>query len=158
MRENTKTFIGNPCKHGHDGTRYVKTRLCVECTHRRSRNHYEKNREYRIEKQKEWLANNPEKAAEWHKKRKKVHYQNNKEVYLSYVHKRRAKIAENGGSYTVSDIQTLFSNQKGFCNICNCHLTSFEIDHIVPISKGGSNNPDNLQLLCRSCNRKKGNK
>jgi 5-methylcytosine-specific restriction endonuclease McrA len=30
------------------------------------------------------------------------------------------------------------------------------IDHIIPVSRGGTNDVDNLRLLCRSCNSKKG--
>lgn len=35
---------------------------------------------------------------------------------------------------------------------------SVEIDHILPRSKGGENTPENLQCLCKYCNRSKGNK
>ena len=33
--------------------------------------------------------------------------------------------------------------------------TTLEIDHIVPVSKGGRNNLSNLQTLCKACNRAK---
>ena len=33
--------------------------------------------------------------------------------------------------------------------------TSLEIDHILPVAKGGTNDIDNLQTLCKECNRMK---
>lgn len=32
------------------------------------------------------------------------------------------------------------------------------IDHVKPVSKGGTNTMDNVQILCYSCNRRKGNR
>ncbi|MGM0183447.1 hypothetical protein IGK74_002412 [Enterococcus sp. AZ150] len=37
-------------------------------------------------------------------------------------------------------------------------LLLLEIDHIIPVSKGGLSTPDNLQTLCWKCNRTKSNK
>jgi hypothetical protein len=34
---------------------------------------------------------------------------------------------------------------------------SLQFDHILPISRGGSDEPDNLRVLCRSCNLARGN-
>ncbi len=49
------------------------------------------------------------------------------------------------------------------CQICgdNIHKNPdiiLEVDHIIPVSKGGETVEYNLQTLCRTCNRKKSNK
>ncbi|AXO24462.1 HNH endonuclease [Mycobacterium avium] len=49
------------------------------------------------------------------------------------------------------------------CRYCSVSLAAephllLEVDHIVPISKGGMSTPDNLQTLCWRCNRTKSNK
>ena len=38
------------------------------------------------------------------------------------------------------------------------HYRAFEVDHVIPQSRGGTDHIDNLQLLCNSCNRIKGNR
>lgn len=54
-------------------------------------------------------------------------------------------------------------NPEGKFQCAHCGLTGnnrlgFEVDHITPMNKGGKSVPENLQILCRSCNRKKSDK
>ena len=52
----------------------------------------------------------------------------------------------------------LFGKQEGHCGGCRMMFPfrNFEIDHVIPRAKGGSDHVDNLQLLCGACNRAKG--
>lgn len=58
------------------------------------------------------------------------------------------------------DKRTVYERQKGICPICNEHfgLREMEADHITPWSEGGKTVLENLQMLCRECNRRKSNK
>lgn len=72
---------------------------------------------------------------------------------------RRARLRGAKGSYTQTDIETIYEKQKGLCLYCRCVLDdSFHRDHKVPLSRGGTNYPRNIALTCGSCNLKKQNK
>jgi hypothetical protein len=48
------------------------------------------------------------------------------------------------------------------CEYCQCWaayaIQSFDVDHIVPVSRGGASTPDNLAYACSGCNRHKLNR
>ena len=54
------------------------------------------------------------------------------------------------------DVKLLvMARDGGHC--CHCgSSTEIQYDHIIPLSRGGSSNVENLQLLCGPCNRSKG--
>lgn len=57
------------------------------------------------------------------------------------------------------DISAMVASQAGRCIYCKCGITkTFDIDHIVPVSRGGDNLLENLQILCIRCNRSKKDK
>lgn len=68
--------------------------------------------------------------------------------------RRRAKKALALGSHTNAEWLAIVKKQKDRC--ANCHRkTKLQRDHIVPISRGGSNFAFNIQGLCISCNASK---
>jgi len=48
----------------------------------------------------------------------------------------------------------VWRRDQGRCVKCGSQQ-NLEYDHIIPVSKGGSNTARNIQLLCEGCNRKK---
>lgn len=51
----------------------------------------------------------------------------------------------------------IYNRDKNQCQGCGKKLTEtmLNIDHIIPLAKGGSNDISNLQTLCSDCNQKK---
>jgi 5-methylcytosine-specific restriction endonuclease McrA len=85
----------------------------------------------------EWRKNNPEKTRFFDKAK---------------CAKRRSAM----GSHTAQDERLQYARQNGNCHWCETPVGSnFHIDHIIPLSKGGTNNPDNICVACPTCNNRK---
>ena len=54
------------------------------------------------------------------------------------------------------DMRKLYITEFSFCSKCGSN-EKLQIDHIKPVSKGGANIMENIQVLCRICNIKKSN-
>ncbi len=102
------------------------------------RKRYKEVREIILARHKKWIKNNVAKS--------KIR-----------IHRYRVNLLKAKGSFTATDIQRLFFRQKGKCSSCGCSIIKgYDVDHKKPLSRGGSNYPRNLQLLCDHCNSSKG--
>lgn len=73
---------------------------------------------------------------------------------------RKARLRGSEGSYSLREWEDLCEKYNYTCLRCGASGSDvcLTIDHVIPVSKGGSNTIDNLQPLCGSCNSKKNNK
>lgn len=124
---------------------------------------YQKNRERLLKQDAEYRANNKEKEAARHKiyrqarlqeclQRERRYRENNKEAVQAKLARRRGMIAAAGDSFKPGDVKKILLLQKGRCAGCGNKIPKYHIDHIKPLSKGGSNSKGNIQLLCQGCN------
>ena len=73
---------------------------------------------------------------------------------ITNVQNRRARLMEAEGSYTAQEFIDLCDKYGNICLACE-ESKPLTVDHIIPLSLGGSNTIDNIQPLCRSCNSRK---
>lgn len=75
----------------------------------------------------------------------------------TYEFRRRNLIKTNGGHHSIGEWMNLKAQYNWTCLHCKqCEPTiKLTKDHIIPVSKGGSNNIENIQPLCQPCNSRK---
>jgi len=135
-----------------------------------NQNYYQRNAEKIKQRAREWYEANKERVAEY----SRSHYEANKERVLERTRfwaianpekikairqNRRAMKRNAEGSHTAEDIQRQYKAQKGKCYYCGSKVNNtYHVDHVIPLSRGGSNWPENLVIACPHCNSSKQDK
>jgi 5-methylcytosine-specific restriction endonuclease McrA len=122
---------------------------------------YQANKEKSAANQKAYRKANPEKVKAYRKanfesiaSRTKAYQQANPEIFAVNWQKRRVQKLNNG-VFIVSakELKKLYSNPCAYCGAPSQH-----IDHIIPVSRGGTHSVGNLVGACAACNMSKGAK
>ena len=97
------------------------------------------------------------------RQRNKKWRERNIDIFRACQARRRGREYSATGFYTASEWRNLCVSYDNTCLCCGTHADDtpekkLSRDHVIPLSKGGSNNISNIQPLCLKCNLKKGDK
>lgn len=74
--------------------------------------------------------------------------------WFDYGSELRKKMAERSRV----DRKAIFERDGYRCHYCGTDVGPFEVDHVIPLSRGGTSDPGNLVVACRKCNQSKRDK
>lgn len=112
-----------------------------------------KTRDKRLRQQAAYRKDNLEKLKNLHKSWR----ERNPDKVNVYRHVRRARQSNASGSHTAEERRLVLESCAGLCFYCQ-QKSATVTDHVIPLSRGGTNAITNLLPSCFSCNVRKGDK
>jgi 5-methylcytosine-specific restriction endonuclease McrA len=106
-----------------------------------------------VERARRWVKENPAGA----KARDQRYYENDGPKLSAKRQRRRARLAAAPGSFTGEEFKVLCEIFEGRCFYC-LEQARLTVDHVIPLSRGGSNWISNVLPACQSCNSRKNNR
>lgn len=149
-----------PCKRGHVGAkRNSYNGQCMECVAmRRAEKLADPEFKKKKRAQQKALIERNEELRERRKLYSASWFKKNPVRAKELRHKRRTLSPENG-VWPSDLIELLLSEQGNNCPGCLKDVSAAPcVDHVIALKLGGPNSWNNLQLLCRPCNSRKGSK
>jgi len=148
-----------------DGLRHE----CRACRKIESKEAYAKDPEKNKQGARAWVLANKEKrqlyVKEWTKANMgkcvaalSRYRKKNPEKFRAYKSTRRARELGAVCNFSGEDVKLLMKEQNGQCKYCGKILSKYHLDHRMPLALGGITDKKNMQLLCPSCNSRKGAK
>lgn len=86
--------------------------------------------------------------------KKRLWQQQNKPLVKAMQHRRRSARVNAPGSFSAQEWERLCAQYGNVCLCCK-EAKPLHADHVVPLSRGGTNDIGNIQPLCKSCNSSK---
>lgn len=111
----------------------------LEADREASRDWYHEHRERAIETALAWMRAHPDEAR----------------VQTQKTRLRRQQVP---GAITAAELRAKIDEFEGRCGYCGELAEPLEVDHVVPVSRGGTHLVANVVPACRACNRSKGQK
>jgi 5-methylcytosine-specific restriction endonuclease McrA len=126
---------------------------CKDCWNAARRARYAAKREGELAANAAWREEN----REHHDRLRRKWKRQNPDRVLTHSHTRRLRIASQFVEHV--DPNVVYERNGGLCGICGepVERAAMEVDHIIPVSRGGLHGYSNVQPAHGPCNRRKHN-
>ena len=131
--------------------------------HRDEHRHYDKRYQQEHREQKrlyhaQYRIDHYAELREWRKQYAQTEHA--KRIHRAHTHKRKALKRNASGFHTALELEQQRKRQHNKCYWCHMKLFKdvWHADHIIPLSRGGSDAIDNIVIACPTCNMRKYNK